>query len=119
MNDPFEIKTYETDAGKNPYLDWEARLPRIVRTKVIKVLNRLRRGNFGATKSLKSQLFEIRLHDGPGYRIYFGKEKDRIILLLCGGTKRSQTKDIDKARELWKEYKSSQKKQGGKNGTRN
>jgi len=113
-----EIKVYETDAGKSPYLSWEARLPKTIRTKVLKVLNRLRRGAAGLTKSVGDRVFEIRLHDGPGYRIYYGREGKQIILLLCGGTKRTQQGDIAKAKELWKEYKSS-KKQGGKHGTRN
>ncbi len=118
MRDAIEIKVYRTDTGKSPYLDWEARQSRVVRARVLGVLTRLRRGNSGLAKTLKGGLYELRLHDGPGYRIYFGKEKECVVLLLCAGEKRSQERDIDRARKLWEEYRSSTKNQGGQSGKR-
>ena len=98
------IQIYKTSSGKTPYLSWEAKLSAEVKCGVLAALNKIRRGNMGAVKSLKGKLFEIRIHAGPGYRIYFCKKGECIVLLLCAGTKRSQAKDIERARRLWEEY---------------
>lgn len=75
-------------------------------------INRLRLGNFGDCKTIKGAtgLYEFRVHLGAGYRVYFGKEKDTLIIILCGGDKASQEKDIEKAKEYWRLYKDSLKK---------
>ena len=72
-------------------------------------LDRVSLGNFGDIKRIKNakDVFEIRIHYGPGYRIYFGKEKDSIVLLLTGEAKQSQNRDIKKAKQYWQEYKNS------------
>ena len=62
-------------------------------------------GNFSAAKLLSAGLSELRLDFGPGYRIYFGRDGDKLVLLLGGGTKRRQQVDIEKALALWIEYK--------------
>ncbi len=74
------------------------------------VLTRLRRvalGNFGDCKQLKNAtgIWELRIDFGPGYRIYFGKKGNSIIILLLGGDKGSQTRDIAKAEQYWLSYK--------------
>ena len=63
-------------------------------------------GNFGDCKRIKGEknLFEIRIHMSPGYRIYFGKYGAKVILLLCAGDKSGQGRDIQKAKKYWKEY---------------
>lgn len=66
---------------------------------------RLRLGNFGDAKSVAQGVYELRVHFGPGYRIYYGLEGDKIVLLLCGGEKKTQKKDIKKAKAFWKDYK--------------
>lgn len=73
-----------------------------------RIYNRLRRvqlGNFGDYKSIGNGIFELRLHIGPGYRIYYGYVGKQIILLLVGGSKKSQSKDIKKAKHCLQEYK--------------
>ena len=70
-------------------------------------LRRLEQGNFGDSKHIKERLHELRLFFGPGYRIYFGKDDDAIIVLLTGGDKRSQDNDINTALQYWKDYKTN------------
>jgi putative addiction module killer protein len=68
-------------------------------------LNRLAAGNFGDCKSLSQGLFELRVDWGPGYRIYYAMLGSACILLLCGGDKRKQSSDIDRALEYLEDYK--------------
>jgi len=69
----------------------------------------MEQGNFGDYKSIGEGLYELRLHFGSGYRVYYGKIGDEIILLLAGGDKNTQKQDIQKARYYWRDYKRSQK----------
>ncbi len=69
-------------------------------------LENVRQGHFGDSKSLKGGLHELRIHVGKGYRIYYTKKGNMIILLLSGGTKSSQSKDIERAREILSELRS-------------
>jgi len=62
-------------------------------------------GNFSNVKGVGGGVFECRIDFGPGYRVYFGKDGDTIIILLCGGTKKRQQDDIVLATEGWREYK--------------
>ena len=68
-------------------------------------LYRLGLGNFSNVKSVGGGVFEYRIDFGPGYRIYFGKDGERIVILLCGGTKQRQQEDITLAGEYWQAYK--------------
>ena len=68
-------------------------------------LVRMEQGNFSNAKSVGEGVLEIRVDFGPGYRIYFGRDGDQIVILLGGGTKKRQQKDIEAAKILWKEYK--------------
>jgi len=106
MMDFVEIEIYETDAGRSPYIEWEKRLTAAVRGVVRRRLNRVRLGNFGDAKLIKGTrwVYELRIHHGPGYRVYFGKQGKRMVLLLCGGDKGSQSRDIKRAVMLWQEY---------------
>ena len=67
-------------------------------------IGRLRLGNFGDSKRV-GEVFELRIHVGPGYRIYYGREGDAAVVLLCGGAKRSQARDIERADEYWRDYR--------------
>lgn len=67
-------------------------------------LNRIRLGNFGDCKSVGGGVEEMRIDLGPGYRIYYGREGSLVVVLLCGGNKRTQAKDIVRAQKHWKEY---------------
>jgi len=66
----------------------------------------VRLGNFGDCKSLGDGVFELRMTFGPGYRVYFGREGEQVIVLLCGGDKSTQDKDIGRAKAAWTDYRS-------------
>jgi putative addiction module killer protein len=104
-----EVSFLEIANGKCPYLDWEEKLDKAVRAAARIRINRLRLGNFGDCKNIKGArgLYELRMHIGAGYRIYFGKANDIAVILLCGGDKGSQEKDIQKAKDWWQFYKDS------------
>ena len=67
-------------------------------------LERLETGNFGDCKGVGGGVSELRIDWGPGYRVYFGRDGQTVIILLCGGDKRKQDSDIKKAVELWQEF---------------
>jgi putative addiction module killer protein len=75
-------------------------------------LVRMEQGNFSNTKGVGEGVFECRIDFGPGYRIYFGRDGNTLVILLCGGTKKRQQKDIEKAKILWKEYKKRKRVEG-------
>jgi len=88
-----------------PFSDWlaslkDARAVGIVRAR----LNRIRLGNFGDSKSVGSAVEELRIDFGPAYRIYYGRQGSLVLVLLCGGNKRTQAGDILTAQKYWKEY---------------
>jgi putative addiction module killer protein len=99
MSEEFQVDVYEAENGKLPYLEWENDLSAKDRAIVTTRLVRIRRGNFGDAKPLKGTngIYEFRIDFGPGYRIYYGMKNKKIILLLCGGDKGTQKKDIQKA----------------------
>lgn len=101
-----EIRLYVTENGKIPFSLWLNSLRDIRARAVIRVrLNRIRLGNFGDCKSVGEGVTELRIDHGPGYRVYFGEVAQRIVLLLCGGDKSSQGRDIEKARAYWADYR--------------
>lgn len=100
------IKEYIAANGKNHFRIWHDGLKDIkARAKIDIKGARLRLGNFGDSKSLGQGVYELRIHFGPGYRIYYGLDGQVIVLLLCGGDKSTQKKDIKKAKTFWKDYK--------------
>jgi putative addiction module killer protein len=102
-----EIRYYVTDDGSTPFIDWLARLrDRQARHRIQNILDRLRLGLISDYKSVGNGTYEIRIHYGPGYRIYFGHAGKEIILLLCGGNKATQRNDIALAKRYWTDYRS-------------
>ena len=102
----FEIIIYETSSGKKPYIDWFKKLKNIqVKAQIIDRLDRIKFGNLGDAKVVGEGVCEIRIHSGPGYRLYFAKEGKKIILLLCAGDKATQQKDIERAKKYLKDWK--------------
>ena len=102
----YSIKTYQTEQGKRPFRQWINKLNNIKTRVAIELrLDRLEVGNFGQCKSLRSGLYELKIDTGPGYRIYFSKTSKKIVLLLCAGNKKSQIRDISKARKYLNDYK--------------
>ena len=73
------------------------------RARILQRIGRMERGNFGDSKEVGMGVSELRLDFGPGYRVYFAKHRSMLIVLLAGGDKSSQTADINKARELWRD----------------
>ena len=101
-----ELFIYETGDGKLPFEEWLQRLKdkkgrAVIRTR----LDRLEQGNPGKYAPLGHGVYELKIDFGPGYRVYFGEDEGRIIILLFGGDKSTQRKDIKKAYEYWKNYK--------------
>ncbi len=100
-----EIQYYRGPNGRQPFIEWfESIRDRNTRNRIDKRLKRLEDGNLGDCESVGDGVFELRLHFGPGYRMYFGQIDNRIILFLCGGDKTSQRRDIELAKSYLREY---------------
>ena len=101
-----KLQIYQTPNGKEPFSEWLVSIrDQRTRTRIRDRLERLEIGNFGDCQSVGGGVYELRFHFGPGYRIYFGEIDNTVILLLCGGDKSSQTRDIERAKTYWLEYK--------------
>lgn len=100
-----EIKQYLDTAGRSAFEQWFNRLDDIAAARVTTSLTRLGTGNWSNTKGVGAGVFEVKIDFGPGYRVYFGKDGERIVILLGGGTKKRQDRDIQTAQERWKDYK--------------
>lgn len=106
MNTEWEILEYLSESGSCPFQNWLENLKDIKGRAIIrKKINLLRLGYFSDSRSLGDNLFEIRIFFSPGYRVYFGKQGKKTIVLLWGGIKDSQKRDIEKAQKYWKIYK--------------
>jgi len=101
-----EIRHYVTRAGKDVFDDWLTQLADArAQAKIAARINRLAAGNFGDCKSLRQGLFELRIDWGPGYRVYFARVGTECVLLLCGGDKRKQAADIERALDYLADYR--------------
>jgi putative addiction module killer protein len=92
-------------AGASPFAGWFSGLDPQAAAKVTVALYRLEQGNFSNVKSVGKGVSEYKIDFGPGYRIYFGQDGDELVILLGGGSKKRQDKDIQTAQMLWAEYK--------------
>jgi putative addiction module killer protein len=104
-----EVVSYTDESGDNAFDDWLASLDNQAFNKVFAAVVRMQQGNFGDTRSVGDGVLERRVHAGPGYRVYFGRDGAQLVLLLAGGTKRGQDRDIAAAKLLWREYKQRRK----------
>ena len=101
-----EIRIFVTKNGKAVFRDWWKKLrDRRTREIILVHIDRLEMGNTSHCKSLGDGLYELRIHYGPGYRVFFGITGKQIILLLCGGNKSTQQRDIKRAHRYWNEYR--------------
>lgn len=101
---PYEIDYYVTDSGRKPFKEWLDGLRDVTgRAKIRVRLDRVRLGNLGDNRPIGEGVHELRIDYGPGYRVYFAIDDGRIMLLLLGGDKSSQEKDIGKAKEYWRD----------------
>jgi putative addiction module killer protein len=102
-----EVRVYSRSDGSEPFTEWlRALRDAATRNRIRQRIARVRLGNFGDTRSVGDGVFELRIHLGPGYRLYFGRPGDRVVILLCGGDKGSQARDVERAREFWRDYRS-------------
>lgn len=99
------IVMYVTPNGRKPFDEWlEGLWDEVAVARINVRLNRVRNGNFGDAKSVGKGVHELRFNFGGGLRIYFGMDGDKLVILLMGGDKRSQVKDIMRAKEYWYDY---------------
>jgi len=101
-----EVRHYVSLAGKDVFDNWLTQLADVrAQAKTATRINRLAAGNFGDCKSLGQGLYELRVDWGPGYRVYYAMIGKECVLLLCGGDKRKQAADIERALEYLRDYK--------------
>lgn len=100
-----EVRYFIAADGHSPFAEWFAELNAQARAKVTVALARMEQGNLSNAKSVGEGVQEYRIDFGPGYRVYFGRDGQRLVILLMGGTKKRQQRDIDAAREFWRMYK--------------
>jgi putative addiction module killer protein len=104
-----EIVHYLTPTGDDPFQSWLDELEDVkARVAVLRRVDRLAAGNFGDHKFLRNGVWELRLDVGPGYRVYFGRHGITLVLLLCGGTKRTQRSDIGRAVQFFADFQRRQ-----------
>lgn len=100
------VRLYVTEFGECPFENWFDGLGDIrAQDRILAGIARLRVGNPGDWKSVGSGIFEMRIDYGPGYRLYFGQEGYRLVILLIGGDKRTQERDVKRAKDYWNDYK--------------
>ncbi|HEX7359459.1 MAG TPA: type II toxin-antitoxin system RelE/ParE family toxin [Bryobacteraceae bacterium] len=100
-----DVREYNDVAGRSPYAAWFNRLNAQAAAKITTALTRLALGNFSNVKGGGSGVFESKIDFGPGYRLYFGRDGERLVILLGGGMKKRQQKDIETAIARWLDYK--------------
>ena len=104
---PKTVRNYVSQQGNVPFEDWLQSLrDRKARAIIRNRLNRVRRGNRGDAEPVGDAVFELRIHYGPGYRVYYGELERTVVILLCGGTKSSQRRDIERAKAYWQDLRS-------------
>lgn len=91
--------------GASPFGKWFAALDAIAAAKITTGVRRLEQGNFSNVKGVGAGVFERKIDAGPGYRVYFGKDGDRLVILLGGSTKQRQQQAIETAKERWADYR--------------
>ena len=108
--DLVEIRNYLTASGKDPYQGWLDELKDLRgRVAIQRRMDRLVDGNFGDHRFCRDGVWELRIQFGPGYRVYYGREGETVVVLLCGGSKRTQSTDINKAVRYWFDYQRRRK----------
>jgi putative addiction module killer protein len=99
-----QLIVYQAENGKEPFTEWFGDLDSKIRVRIRNRLDHVEQGHYGDYKSVGKSVYELRFFFGPGYRVYFAEDGDKIVLLLSGGDKSGQSKDIAKAQEYWKNY---------------
>lgn len=108
-----EVREYLDPAGRSPFAHWFAGLNAVAAAKITVAITRLEGGNFSNVKGVGSGVFEYKIDFGPGYRVYFGKDGNRLVILLGGSSKKSQGQAIAAAQVLWAAYKKAKARKDG------
>jgi putative addiction module killer protein len=102
-----EVRVYARSDGSEPFTEWLRGLrDGTSRNRIRQRIARLRLGNFGDVTPVGDGVQELRIHFGPGFRVYFGREGDALVILLCGGDKGTQDRDIARAKDYWRDHRS-------------
>ncbi len=104
-----EIRYYIAAGGGEPFAEWFAELDAVARAKVTRAIARMEQGNLSNVKSVGEGVLEYRIDFGRGYRVYFGRDGETLVILLTGGTKKRQQRDIEAAHAYWQDYKQSKR----------
>jgi putative addiction module killer protein len=99
-----DVREYLDRTGRSPYGAWFDSLNAEAAAKIATATTRISLGNFSNVEGVGSGVFEYKLDFGPGYRIYFGKDGETLVILLGGGTKKRQKRDIGAALANWQDY---------------
>ena len=105
LSGAFELRYYLTAGGESPFESWFSDLDPTARAKASVPLVRMGQGNASNAKGVGEGVLEYRINLGPGYRVYFGRDGATLVILLTGGTKKRQQRDIERANELLADYK--------------
>jgi len=100
-----EVREFLDGKGNSPFAKWFSRLNATAAAKVVTAIYRIENGNFSNVKGVGAGVYEYRIVFGPGYRLYFGKDGELLVILLGGGTKKRQDADIKAAKVHWLDYK--------------
>ena len=104
----FDLRAYVTESGSSPYDEWFSSLDAVTARRILQNVLRMAVGNFANCKPIESAhvrgVFERVIDFGPGYRVYYGLDGATVVLLLVGGSKRTQRRDVEKALSYWQEY---------------
>jgi putative addiction module killer protein len=106
-----ELRGYVDEKGNKRFANWLEALDPTAAAKVTIALTRMEHGNFSKVKGVGAGVYEYKIDFGPGYRIYFGRDGDTLVILLGGGTKKRQNKDIQAAQACWADYKRRKKQE--------
>jgi putative addiction module killer protein len=106
-----ELRGYIDENGNKRFAQWLEGLETSAAAKVVIALTRMERGNFSDAKGVGAGVYEYKIDFGPGYRVYFGKDGATLVILLGGGAKKRQNRDIREAQESWAAYKRRKKQE--------
>ena len=104
-----ELVHYQDENGRHPFREWIATLrDEMAKARIVMRLRQIESGNLGDSKPVGEGVTKLRIHVGAGYRVYCGRHGQQYVILLCGGDKSSQAKDIARAKTLWSDWKRRQ-----------
>jgi putative addiction module killer protein len=100
-----DIRYYVAVDGRQPFAEWFAGLEPVTRARIARVIARMEQGNLSNAKPVGGGVLEYRIDFRPGYRVYFARDGETLVILLTGGSKKRQQRDIEAASACWQDYK--------------